>query len=204
MRGRRGRLFEGRLRGGVAAGRGTRAPAPAGADPAALETQICPSRGRPPWWGRATGGLGSTSPAGTRPSTTLTRCACSARPASTQGALRGTAGGTRASASSASSSAAAEAWPRERYSRAAPPPRRCSAGTWRRGATTTGPRTWTERGGAWSGGAPAAGLRAGRPPRAGRRGCSGSDRTRTGDLTLRKRSHYPCYATDPAGLAARA
>ena len=27
----------------------------------------------------------------------------------------------------------------------------------------------------------------------------GPDRTRTGDLALRKRSHYPCYATGPAG-----
>ncbi len=26
---------------------------------------------------------------------------------------------------------------------------------------------------------------------------SGPDRIRTGDLTLRKRSHYPCYATSP-------
>ena len=29
----------------------------------------------------------------------------------------------------------------------------------------------------------------------------GPDRIRTGDLTLRKRSHYPSYATSPKSLA---
>ena len=28
----------------------------------------------------------------------------------------------------------------------------------------------------------------------------GPDRIRTGDLTLRKRSHYPCYATSPKNM----
>ena len=45
---------------------------------------------------------------------------------------------------------------------------------------------------------------AGRGPMTGRCMVSGPDRTRTGDLTLRKRSHYPCCATDPARVCRRA